>query len=123
MDGQWLRLSRGNAARATRSVRNYCRQGGTITAPPRAAWCHIERLGVAHLLLAHKNFQSGEDGIGPAPSGGAVAAAARASASPRSRHRTLFYCIVPWTELYFTHSKPVPSPTAPRVTAFGSFLH
>ena len=36
---------------------------------------------MAHLLLAHKKLHAGEDGIGPAPSDGAVAAAARASAS------------------------------------------
>ena len=44
----------------------------------------------------------------PAPSGGAVAAAARASASPRSQHRSLlFSSIVPHTELYFTPTKLV----------------
>ena len=62
---------------------------------------------MAHLLLAHKKLHAGEDGIGPAPSGGAVAAAARASASPRSRHRSLFSSIVPQTELYFTPTKLV----------------
>ena len=65
----------------------------------------LERLAVAHQLLAQRNFQCGEDGIRPAPSDGAVATVARASAGRCWPHRSLLWSIVPGTELYFTGLK------------------
>ena len=68
----------------------------------------LERLAVAHQLLAQRNFQCGEDGIRPAPSDGAVATVARASAGRCWPHRSLLWSIVPGTELYFTGLDLVP---------------
>ena len=57
MDGQWLRLSHGNAAGPVRVRGITGRHGVTITALPRAAWCHIEKLRVAQTCCSHtKSF-------------------------------------------------------------------
>ena len=82
-----MQPSNGCIGSAAGCVRNFWKAHGTMGSPQQSDEGQVERLGVAHLLLAQTKFHCGEVVIRPEASGRAIAALTRASHRRCSRHR------------------------------------